>query len=78
MPAPVGQKSISFPKATIQKSRELGFCSLCIRLKMWVVWAKSFRFSSIIFEQLAYGCTATTAMMTIHKYGYMDDKLLGY
>jgi alkylation response protein AidB-like acyl-CoA dehydrogenase len=55
-----------FPKSTIQKAGELGFCALYTPEDAGGL-ALSRLDSSIIFEQLAMGCTATTAMMTIHN-----------
>jgi alkylation response protein AidB-like acyl-CoA dehydrogenase len=55
-----------FPKATIQKAGELGFCSLYTPESEGGMGLSRLD-SSIIFEQLAMGCTATTAMMTIHN-----------
>ncbi|CAM3888236.1 acyl-CoA dehydrogenase family protein [Rheinheimera salexigens] len=55
-----------FPKAVIQKAGELGFCSLYTP-EQYGGMGLSRLDSSIIFEQLAMGCTATTAMLTIHN-----------
>ncbi len=55
-----------FPKDVIAKAGELGFCSLYTPEADGGL-ALSRLDSSIIFEQLAMGCTATTAMMTIHN-----------
>jgi len=55
-----------FPKAVIAKAGELGFCGLYSPEDVGGL-ALSRLDSSIIFEQLAMGCTATTAMMTIHN-----------
>lgn len=55
-----------FPKEVIQKAGELGFCSLYTPESDGGLGLSRLD-SSIIFEQLATGCTATTAMMTIHN-----------
>ncbi|WP_105189738.1 MULTISPECIES: acyl-CoA dehydrogenase family protein [unclassified Pseudoalteromonas] len=55
-----------FPKETIQKAGELGFCSLYTPEEAGGLGLSRLD-SSIIFEQLAKGCTATTAMLTIHN-----------
>jgi alkylation response protein AidB-like acyl-CoA dehydrogenase len=55
-----------FPKAVIQKAGELGFCSLYTPEEYGGMGLSRLD-SSIIFEQLAMGCTATTAMLTIHN-----------
>ncbi len=59
------QESI-FPKEVIAKAGELGFCGLYTPEDAGGL-SLSRLDSSIIFEQLAMGCTATTAMMTIHN-----------
>ncbi|MCC2604260.1 acyl-CoA dehydrogenase family protein [Planctobacterium marinum] len=55
-----------FPKEVIQKAGELGFCGLYAPEEVGGLGLSRLD-SSIIFEQLAMGCTATTAMMTIHN-----------
>lgn len=55
-----------FPKEVIQKAGELGFCSLYSPESEGGLGLSRLD-SSIIFEQLAMGCTTTTAMMTIHN-----------
>ncbi|MCG9721051.1 acyl-CoA dehydrogenase family protein [Shewanella sp. Isolate7] len=55
-----------FPKDVIQKAGELGFCSLYSPESEGGMGLSRLD-SSIIFEQLAMGCTATTAMLTIHN-----------
>lgn len=55
-----------FPKETIQKAGELGFCGLYTPEEAGGLGLSRLD-SSIIFEQLAKGCTATTAMLTIHN-----------
>jgi alkylation response protein AidB-like acyl-CoA dehydrogenase len=55
-----------FPKDIITKAGELGFCALYTPEKSGGLNLSRLD-SSIIFEQLAMGCTATTAMMTIHN-----------
>ncbi len=55
-----------FPKDVITKAGELGFCALYTPENAGGLNLSRLD-SSIIFEQLAMGCTATTAMMTIHN-----------
>ncbi|TRY32550.1 acyl-CoA dehydrogenase family protein [Aliiglaciecola sp. M165] len=55
-----------FPKEVIQKAGELGFCALYTPEEAGGLGLSRLD-SAIIFEQLASGCTATTAMMTIHN-----------
>ena len=55
-----------FPKDVIQRAGELGFCGLYCPEEQGGLGLSRLD-SSIIFEQLAMGCTATTAMMTIHN-----------
>ncbi|MCI2285583.1 acyl-CoA dehydrogenase family protein [Colwellia sp. MSW7] len=55
-----------FPKDIITKAGELGFCALYTPEDAGGLNLSRLD-SSIIFEQLAMGCTATTAMMTIHN-----------
>ena len=55
-----------FPKAVITKAGELGFCGLYTPEDAGGLGLSRLD-SSIIFEQLSMGCTATTAMMTIHN-----------
>lgn len=55
-----------FPKDVIQRAGELGFCSLYSPESEGGMGLSRLD-SSIIFEQLAMGCTATTAMLTIHN-----------
>lgn len=55
-----------FPKEVIQKAGELGFCGLYTPEEAGGLGLSRLD-TSIIFEQLAMGCTATTAMMTIHN-----------
>ena len=64
--AALWDKDHIFPKSTIQKAGELGFCSLYTPEEVGGLGLSRLD-SSIIFEQLAMGCTATTAMMTIHN-----------
>lgn len=56
----------TFPKEVITKAGELGFCALYTPEDAGGLNLSRLD-SSIIFEQLAMGCTATTAMMTIHN-----------
>ncbi len=55
-----------FPKDVIKKAGELGFCSLYTNEEAGGMGLSRLD-SSIIFEQLSMGCTATTAMLTIHN-----------
>ncbi len=55
-----------FPKDVIAKAGELGFCGLYSPESEGGLGLSRLD-SSIIFEQLSMGCTATTAMMTIHN-----------
>lgn len=55
-----------FPKDVITKAGELGFCALYTPEDAGGLNLSRLD-SSIVFEQLAMGCTATTAMMTIHN-----------
>jgi alkylation response protein AidB-like acyl-CoA dehydrogenase len=55
-----------FPKEVIKKAGELGFCGLYTPEEAGGLGLSRLD-SSIIFEQLAMGCTATTAMLTIHN-----------
>ena len=55
-----------FPKETLQKAGELGFCGLYSPEDAGGMGMSRLD-SSLIFEQLSMGCTATTAMLTIHN-----------
>ena len=55
-----------FPKHVIQKAGELGFCALYTPESEGGLGLSRLD-ASIVFEQLSTGCTATTAMMTIHN-----------
>ncbi|WP_394147871.1 acyl-CoA dehydrogenase family protein [Shewanella atlantica] len=55
-----------FPKEVIQSAGELGFCSLYSPESEGGMGLSRLD-ASIIFEQLSMGCTATTAMLTIHN-----------
>ncbi|SDI54170.1 hypothetical protein SAMN04488540_10239 [Ferrimonas sediminum] len=55
-----------FPKAVIQQAGELGFCSLYSPEEAGGMGLSRLD-SALIFEALSKGCTATTAMMTIHN-----------
>lgn len=59
-------KEHHFPKDVIQQAGELGFCGLYTSEEDGGLGLSRLD-SSIIFEQLSMGCTATTAMMTIHN-----------
>lgn len=64
--AAVWDKEHIFPKESIQKAGELGFCGLYTPQEAGGLGLSRLD-SSIIFEQLAMGCTTTTAMLTIHN-----------
>ena len=55
-----------FPKETIQKAGDLGFCGLYSPESEGGLGLSRLD-ASVIFEQLAMGCTTTTAMLTIHN-----------
>lgn len=55
-----------FPVEVIKKAGELGFCGLYTPEEAGGLGLSRLD-SSIIFEQLAMGCTTTTAMLTIHN-----------
>ena len=55
-----------FPIDVIRKAGELGFCGLYTPEEAGGLGLSRLD-SSIIFEQLAMGCTTTTAMLTIHN-----------
>lgn len=55
-----------FPKDVMQKAGELGFCGLYSPEDAGGMGLSRLD-SALIFEQLAMGCTATTAMLTIHN-----------
>ncbi|MDC8830973.1 acyl-CoA dehydrogenase family protein [Alteromonas gilva] len=56
----------TFPRDTIREAGELGFCGLYTPEEAGGLGLSRLD-SSIIFEQLAMGCTTTTAMLTIHN-----------
>ena len=62
---PNGIKSL-FPKETLNKAGELGFLSLYVDTNLGGMGLGRLD-ASIVFEQLAQGCTSTTAFMTIHN-----------
>ena len=55
-----------FPIQTLKQAGELGFCGLYCDLDFGGLNLSRLD-SSLIFEQLAMGCTTTTAMLTIHN-----------
>ncbi|MDP6190266.1 MAG: acyl-CoA dehydrogenase family protein, partial [Gammaproteobacteria bacterium] len=55
-----------WPLAALKQAGELGFCGLYANPE-WGGLGLSRLDSSLIFEQLAMGCTTTTAMLTIHN-----------
>jgi alkylation response protein AidB-like acyl-CoA dehydrogenase len=59
-------KEAFFPKETLMKAGELGFLSLYVDTNLGGMSLGRLD-ASIVFEQLAQGCTSTTAFMTIHN-----------
>ena len=59
-------KKAFFPKETLTKAGELGFLSLYVDTNLGGMGLGRLD-ASIVFEQLAQGCTSTTAFMTIHN-----------
>ena len=59
-------KEAFFPKETLMKAGELGFLSLYVVTNLGGMGLGRLD-ASIVFEQLAQGCTSTTAFMTIHN-----------
>ena len=59
-------KDHTFPVYTLRQAGELGFCGLYTPEEDGGLGLSRLD-ASIIFEQLAMGCTATTAMLTIHN-----------
>lgn len=59
-------KEHTFPVDTLRQAGELGFCGLYTPEEDGGLGLSRLD-ASIIFEQLAMGCTATTAMLTIHN-----------
>ena len=55
-----------FPKAVLAKAGELGFCSLYTPEAAGGLGLSRLD-ASIVFEELARGCTSTTAYLTIHN-----------
>jgi len=55
-----------FPTKVMQQAGELGFCALYTPEEAGGLGLSRLD-ASIVFEQLATGCTATTAMLTIHN-----------
>ena len=55
-----------FDRATISKAGELGFCGLYTPQR-WGGLGLSRLDAAIVFEELAAGCTSTTAYLTIHN-----------
>ncbi|NMU24374.1 acyl-CoA dehydrogenase, partial [Vibrio parahaemolyticus] len=55
-----------FPKEVLREAGELGFLSLYTPEEQGGLGLSRLD-ASIIFEQLAMGCTSTTAFMTIHN-----------
>ena len=55
-----------FPTETLMKAGELGFLSLYVDTSLGGMGLGRLD-ASIVFEQLAQGCTSTTAFMTIHN-----------
>ena len=59
-------KEAFFPKETLKKAGELGFLSLYVDTNLGGMGLGRLD-ASLVFEQLAQGCTSTTAFMTIHN-----------
>ena len=59
-------KEAFFPKETLTKAGELGFLSLYVDTSLGGMGLGRLD-ASVVFEQLAQGCTSTTAFMTIHN-----------
>ena len=59
-------KNEHFPVETIKKAGDLGFLSLYVDSSLGGMGLGRLD-ASIVFEQLAQGCTSTTAFMTIHN-----------
>ena len=59
-------KEAFFPKETLMKAGELGFLSLYVDTNLGGMGLGRLD-ASIVFEQLAQGCTSTSAFMTIHN-----------
>jgi len=55
-----------FPVETIAKAGEMGFCGLYTPQR-WGGLGLSRQDAAIVFEELAGGCTSTTAYITIHN-----------
>ena len=64
--AAICDKEALFPKETLNKAGELGFLSLYVDTNLGGMGLGRLD-ASIVFEQLAQGCTSTTAFMTIHN-----------
>ena len=64
--AAIWDKEALFPKETLNKAGELGFLSLYVDTNLGGMGLGRLD-ASIVFEQLAQGCTSTTAFMTIHN-----------
>ena len=59
-------KEAFFPKETLMKAGKLGFLSLYVDTNLGGMGLGRLD-ASIVFEQLAQGCTSTSAFMTIHN-----------
>ncbi len=55
-----------FPKDVVKKAGELGFCSLYVPIEAGGMGLSRLD-ASLVFEALSYGCTSTTAYLTIHN-----------
>jgi hypothetical protein len=55
-----------FPKATIARAGDLGFCGIYTPEALGGLGLSRLD-AAIIFEELAHGCTSTTAYLTIHN-----------
>ena len=59
-------RRVDFPREVIARAGELGFCGLYTR-KPHGGLGLSRLDAAIVFEELAAGCTSTTAYITIHN-----------
>lgn len=56
----------TFPRETLRRAGELGFCGLYTRERLGGLGLSRLD-ASIVLEELAYGCTSTAAFITIHN-----------
>ena len=62
-----------FPRDAIEKAGALGFCALYAPGEVGGLGLPRLD-SSIVLEELARGCTSTTAYITIHNMALWDDR----